>query len=394
MTTTIETTRPIAALDRDLLGRCRSRAGAHDRDNTFPHEDLAELKAAGYLTAAVPTDLGGWGDDLATLARRQRELARHAPATALALSMHHYFVGTAADLRRFGDDSLEWILRDAVAGEVFAAGHAEAGNDVPVALSTTRATRVEGGYVLHGRKQFGSLSPVWTRFGVHALDADAPGGPAVVHGWLDRDAPGLSIVETWDALGMRATQSHDTVLDGVFLPDARVGASVPAGETAHPFTGTMLVWALSLLANVYTGIAERAFELAIASARMRTSIALARDTMATNPMVQHRVAEMYLVLDALRAQVDRLTADWVDGVDHGPAWAVQVLSAKRNATEGAKRVVDVALDVAGGGSLRRGGELERLYRDVRCGGFHPGTESFAHEVIGKAMLGVEPQPRW
>jgi alkylation response protein AidB-like acyl-CoA dehydrogenase len=116
--------------------------------------------------------------------------------------------------------------------------------------------------------------------------------------------------------------------------------------------------------------------------------------MATNPMVQHQVAEMFLVLDALRARVERLTYDWVSGADHGAAWALHVLSTKWHATSGARRVVDLALDVAGGGSLRRGTELERLYRDVRCGGFHPGTDAFAHEVIGKAVLGLAPQPRW
>jgi alkylation response protein AidB-like acyl-CoA dehydrogenase len=57
--------------------------------------------------------------------------------------------------------------------------------------------------------------------------------------------------------------------------------------------------------------------------------------------------------------------------------------------------VDIALDVVGGAAMFRGNELERLYRDVRCGGFHPGNDARTHEVVGKAALGILTElPRW
>src|SRR5437868_6956746 len=114
-----------------LLDRCRERAAGYDRDNRFCQEDFDELKAAGYLLMAVPKELGGHGLTLAEVARETRRLAQYAPATALCINMHNYWVGTAADLLRSGDTSCEWILRDAAAGEVFAACHAEHGNDIP-----------------------------------------------------------------------------------------------------------------------------------------------------------------------------------------------------------------------------------------------------------------------
>ena len=89
---------------------------------------------------------------LAQVGRETRRLAQYAPPTALALNMHNYWVGIAADLWRAGDKSIEWILREAADGEVFAAGHAEHGNDIPVLLSTTKAERVDGGYKFTGRK--------------------------------------------------------------------------------------------------------------------------------------------------------------------------------------------------------------------------------------------------
>jgi alkylation response protein AidB-like acyl-CoA dehydrogenase len=395
MTNIIDAPRQRTELPTDMLERFRSRAGELDRTNTYFHDDLAELRDIGYLAAAVPVHLGGWGLDLAEMAASQRRLARYAPATALAMSMHSYWIGAAAELERWGDPSQRWILQAAVDGEVIAAGHAESGNDIPVLLSTCVAERVEGGYRLTGRKQFGSNGPAWTWLGAHAIDANAPDGPQTVHAFVERTSPGVTVVETWDTLGMRPTQSHDTILDGVFVPDARIGRVVPAGDASDPFIVAMAMWPLSLIAAVYLGIAERALELAVDGARRKTSIAIDRGAYAYNPMVQHQIAEMYLELDAANATFERFVDDWVAGADHGAAWVPKVYSMKWRAVEAAKRVVDVALDVSGGAGMFRGNELERLYRDVRCGGFHPGNDALTHELVGKSVLGIlADQPRW
>jgi alkylation response protein AidB-like acyl-CoA dehydrogenase len=103
-TTTDSTTQPAAGLRNELptemLERFRSRAGALDRANAYFEEDLAELRSVGYLAAAVPTAFGGWGLDLAQMSASQRRLARYAPATALAMSMHSYWIGIVAELER------------------------------------------------------------------------------------------------------------------------------------------------------------------------------------------------------------------------------------------------------------------------------------------------------
>ena len=135
----------------------------------------------------LPSEFGGAGMTLAEVCREQRRLAYYAPATALAVNMHLYWIGVAADLWRSGDTSLEWLLREAAAGEIFAAGHAESGNDLPVLLSTTKAERVDGGYRFTGRKHFGSLTPVWTRFGLHGMDTSDPRQPKIVHAFMPRE---------------------------------------------------------------------------------------------------------------------------------------------------------------------------------------------------------------
>ena len=214
-------------LSDGMMARFAARAPEYDRDNRFFTEDFEELRKSRYLLQAVPKELGGGGCSLADIVRQQRRLGYYAAPTALAINMHLYWTGIAADLWRAGDQSLRWLLEEAVRGGIFAAGHAEAGNDIPVLLSTTKAEKVKGGYRFTGRKSFGSLSPVWTFLGIHGMDTSGP-TPTVVHAFLPRDAQGFRIEENWDVMGMRATRSDDTILDGAFVPDEYIARVVPA----------------------------------------------------------------------------------------------------------------------------------------------------------------------
>jgi alkylation response protein AidB-like acyl-CoA dehydrogenase len=381
-------------LSDKLLHQFAERAGGYDRENRFFHEDFEDLKDAGYLTMPVPKELGGAGMTLAKVSREQRRLGYYAPATALGINMHLYWVGVAADLWRQGDPSLEWMLKEAMAGEIFNAGHSERGNDLPVLLSTSRAERVDGGFRFTGHKMFGSLMPVWTRMGLHATWADADGGPKVVHAFLPRDYDGWRMVETWDTMGMRATRSDDTVLEGAFVPDKYIARILPAGG-ADNFIVAMFAWALMGFANTYYGIAQRAMDLALPGLKKKTSIAVSR-SMAYHPEIQHMVAEMALAFDPIGPHLDRVAEDWSNGVDHGATWPSKIVSAKYHAVEACWQIVDKAMEVSGGAGMFRTNELERLFRDARCGRFHPANTFLVHEIVAKTALGIDlgEQPRW
>src|SRR5581483_10238624 len=385
-----------SCLTEDMLARFASRAASYDRENRFFAEDFNELRAAKYLLMPVPSELGGQGMSLAEVCREQRRLAYYAPATALAVNMHLYWVGIAADLWRRGDPSLEWILRETMAGEIFAAGHAESGNDVPVLLSTSKAERVDGGYRFTGRKQFGSLTPVWTRFGLHGMDTSDPEHPKVVHAFMPRDTAGYVVKETWDVLGMRATRSDDTVLENAFVPDRYVARVVSPGAAGiDSFVVGIFAWALMGFGNIYYGLAKRALDQTIASVKTKKSLAVSR-TMAYHPEVQHAIADMVIELEAIGPHLDRIAEDWSKGVDHGAEWPMKIFAAKYRAVEGSWRVVDMGLDVSGGAGIFRSLGYERLLRDARLGRIHPANAFLTHEVVAKTALGisVDEQPRW
>jgi alkylation response protein AidB-like acyl-CoA dehydrogenase len=384
------------ALTDEMLERFAKRAPQYDSENRFFTEDFEELRASGYLLLAVPTELGGRGLSLAEVVRQQRKLAYYAAPTALAVNMHLYWTGVAADLLRAGDTSLTWLLKEAAQGEVFAAGHAESGNDIPVLLSTTKAERVEGGYRFTGRKSFGSLSPVWTYLGVHGMDMSDPAAPRVVHGFMQRDTEGYRIEETWDVLGMRATRSDDTILDGAFVPDRYIARVVPPGAAGvDHFVLAVFAWALLGFGNIYYGLARRALDLTLQSAKTKRSIALTRP-MAYHAEVQHRVAEMGLALDSIEPLLERIATDWSTGVDHGAQWPAKIVSAKYHAVENSWRVVDLALEVGGGFGIFRKSGVEQIFRDARLGRIHPANSMFTHELVAKTLLGISPDetPRW
>lgn len=371
----------MSVLTEELLAGIRSRAADYDRENRFFDEDLAALRDAGYLRPR----------SLSQAVADQRLLAAYAPATALAVNMHLVVVGIAHALAERGDDSLAWILADAEAGELFAFGNSEPGNDLVMWDSLTTAERVDtpvGGYAFTGTKIFTSLAPAWTRLIVFGKQTEGEGAPRLVHGVLTRDDAGVMSLDDWDTLGMRATQSRTTKLDGAVIPDERIVRFLPVGPNADPFIFALFANFLTLIAAVYAGIADRALELAVEAAQRRTSLQRGGASYATDPDIRWRIADAALALDALAPQLEVVARD-VDGlVDRGPRWFRDLTGLKHRSTETARYVVDQAMRVAGGGGYRSSSELARLQRDVLAGIYHPSDTESVHATVAANLLGA------
>ena len=231
---------------------------------------------------------------------------------------------------------------------------------------------------------------------MHGIDTAGTSGPTIVHAFMPRDTEGYRIERTWDVLGMRATQSDDTILDGVFVPDRYVARVVPAGAAGiDAFVLGAMAWALVGFGNVYYGLARKALDLTIETAKAKRSIGLTRP-MAYHAELQHRVAQMGLAIESIGPHLDRIADDWSNGVDHGAAWPAKIFAAKFHAVEESWRVVDLALDVAGGFGIFRASGLEQLFRDARLGRIHPANSMLTHEIVAKTLLGIDPDetPRW
>lgn len=377
---------PAAYLSDELLERIRSRAAAVDAENRFPEEDLADLKDAGYLSILVPRERGGAGLGLAEASLLQQRLATAAPATALAVNMHLVWTGVAKVFSDRGIPGLEFVQDGAAAGEVFAFGISEAGNDLVLFGSDTVAEpRPDGSYAFTGTKIFTSLAPVWTQLGLHGLDTTSPDGPQMVYAFVPR-TDAVTTRDDWDTVGMRGTQSRTTELHAATAPADRVVRRVTPGPNPDPIVfGIFSVFEI-LLASVYTGVARRALDLAVGVAKGRrskkTGLAYSDD-----PDIRWRIAEMALAYDALLPQIAALAADVDARADHGALWFAKLSGLKHRAVVAAKQVVDEAMLVAGGSSYFTRSELSRLYRDVLAGMFHPSDPESAHSTVAAAWLG-------
>ena len=365
-------------LTEDLLARIRSRAAGYDRDNAFFTEDLEELRAAGYLAPR----------SLLETAKDQRLLAAYAPATALGINMHLVWTGVARVLSERGDHSLDWVLADAAAGELFAFGNSEGGNDLVLFDSITAAVPgADGSYAFTGTKIFTSLAPAWTRLGIFGRDDTDPENPTLVHGFITRDTPGWKSLDDWDTLGMRATQSHTTVLHGVVVPAERIARVLPVGPSGDPFIFGIFANFLLLIASVYAGIADRALELGVEALGRRTSLKNGGALYSQDPDMRWRAADAALALDALAPQIQTLAADVDNLVNHGASWFRMLTGVKHRSTESARYVVDQAARLAGGGGYRSSNELARLQRDVLAGIFHPSDTESVHNTVATNLLG-------
>jgi len=387
---------PATILPDDLLDTFRERAVVHDRENTFPHEDLAALREAGYLRLLVPRELGGLGASLLEASRIQRRLAQAAPATALSMNMHLVVTGAALHAHRLGVGPVRTILEDAAAGRLFAFGISEAGNDAMLFDSGTSAeTEEDGGYRLTGTKIFTSLAPAWERMVVHGRIASATlTDPRLVFGVLERTED-VETVDDWDTHGMRASQSRTTRLHGARIEPDRILTDTPVGPNPDPFVMGIFGAFELLIASVYTGIAERAVAVGAQIAATRRNVT--RDLVhADDPDIRRRLAAAAIGIDGSVLQIEKVMAD-LDALgtgetgpgitDHGSRWFLHFSGVKSRATEAAISAVDQVLRASGGSQFFRRSELERLSRDVRAGMYHPSDEESVHATYAKALLG-------
>lgn len=389
-----------------LIEPFRARADAHDAAGTFPHDNLADLRAAGLLGALIPAELGGMGvasvhDWLVGLER----LGRGDASTALALNMHLTVTRNLVLARRGAlgrndgatVEAMEDLLRAVVDGKlVISATATEAGTDFLRPRTTAR--RDGDGWVLSGRKMFVTMSPAAQLYVVGVRVEDGA-EPKLGFAFVPATAAGLHPQGDWDALGMRASASESVVFEDCHLDG---GAVQVAGEWGKWNAGVLMGRTVSnvLLVGVFLGIAERARELAVAAARSTTK-AKSDGPIATASGVQHLLGEIDIDLAAARATLADaasrldvfLQRDAVPAPTTEDAHACMrdYQCAKWIVNQAAIRIVSRAMDIAGGGAYLRRNELSRLYRDVRAGPFmQPFSPTEAREYVGQIAVGLYP----
>ncbi|MGQ3384881.1 acyl-CoA dehydrogenase family protein [Glutamicibacter sp. TV12E] len=371
-----------SVLSDRLLEQFRERAAQYDADNSFASEDFDALVSLGYLKALIPVGQGGLGWSLEQLALAQRRLATAAPATALAVNMHHVWASVANVLQGRGDHRLQMVSDWISQGEVMAFGISEPGNDSVLFDSKTSAsTRPDGSVIFNGVKIFTSLSPAFTRLGVFGKDETTG---ELVHGFVAK-GPGVESMGDWNTLGMRASQSHTTKLVNAVSPREWVHSRLPAGPNPDLLIFGIFASFLTLTASVYVGMAERAVALGQEALNKKVhhdGTKYSQDIRARGLLAQ---AAMRLIsLDALQRSV---AADIDAAVDHREAWFPKLVTLRTLAGDAARENIQVLGQLLGGSGYFRGSEFERLYRDVQASWYHPSNAAAAANTVASWLVG-------
>ncbi|MCO5196137.1 MAG: acyl-CoA/acyl-ACP dehydrogenase, partial [Anaerolineae bacterium] len=337
----------------DQLSACEQQS---DETDAFVSANYALLREHRFFAALVPAEFGGSGVDYGDMSDILRVMAHYSPSTALAHSMHQHLVAANVFKHKKGQDVRGFLQKVA--------------DQQPVLISTGARdwlesngtmTRTEGGYLLNAVKQFGSQSAEGGIAVTSAPYEDEQGDWHVLHFPVPLASDGVSLIENWEALGMRGTGSHAIKFEDVFVPDAAIALSRPRG-TYHGVWNVVLTVAMPLIMSVYVGIAQKAAQIATDHVRQFPAPKPHQISAVGALNNELSIAEMALN-DMLRIN---------NNFDFTPTDACGhlILTRKSIIADAVIEVVNQAMDIVGGQAFYRRHPLEKLLRDVQGARYH------------------------
>jgi len=362
------------------------RAAQHDEDASFPYENYARMKETGYTVLIIPEKLGGLGATLLERIKAQERLAQGCGATALAINMHFNTLGLLIDLhRKFKAPNVEEKLRR-IAGErlIVAGSGSEPDNAVINLRPRTTARRTDGGWIVNGRKIFGTQSIAADLFFFEAAWEDAPQGTTILTCFIEpRKTPGFAFKDDWNVMGMRSTASRSSEFKDAFVPESAIVLQRPVSRSGR--VTKVFAKAPFTIGAPYVGIAVAARNFTVEFMKDRQRFPL-KHPMSHLPSVYNKVGEMDMLIEGARAVMWKAAGE-VDR-DDPRSWSRKAVAARMIAIENSVKVVDLALRAVGGSSYFKRLPLERLFRDVRAGLYHPFDSDESLEFLGKSAFGL------
>lgn len=354
-----------------LAPQLAADAARHDAEDAFVADNFARLKAEGFFKALVPVELGGYGASHEEICDAIRVVGAACGSTALAFSMHSHLVAVAAWRWRHQNAPTDGLLKRVAAEDLVLVS--SGGSDWLKSAGT--AVKVDGGFRITARKVFSSGSPVGDLLMTSAVYDDPEAGPTVLHFGVSLKAEGVTLHETWRAMGMRGTGSHDIELKEVFLADAAVSGRRVQGKW-HPLFHMISFLAFPLIYAAYAGVADSARAKALEFARKKTDDAA----------IAMLVGEMETAHVAMSLAHADMVANAANAMPGAEATS-RTMIGRTLVGQGAIRTVELALEVAGGAGFYRAAGLERAFRDVQGARFHPLQAKPQAVLAGRVALG-------
>jgi alkylation response protein AidB-like acyl-CoA dehydrogenase len=361
-----------------LSEKFAERADKHDKEGSFPFENVEELKQAGYLSLTIPKEFGGAGLSLYEFVLLQERIAEGDAATALCLGWHLGCFLELSEERTWKEDTFRSLCEKVVQSQALvnrAASEPATGSPTRGGMPQTKAIKEEDGWIINGTKTFTSMAPALDFAIVSAQIGDTGKKGNFL---IDMKQEGVSVEETWDTVAMRGTRSDDLI-----MKDVRVGEDALVEEDRGKLD-LPKAWLLHIPA-CYIGIAIAARNEAVNFAKNYKPNSLP-GAIADVPEVQRKIGEMELELFKARELLYSTAAKWVNEPESRMEMGPSLLAVKHIATNAAAKVVDLAMRIVGARSLAMSSPLQRHYRDVRAGLHNPPMDDMVISALAKRAL--------
>ncbi|WP_431126791.1 acyl-CoA dehydrogenase family protein [Flagellimonas flava] len=346
------------------------RANEKDRTASFVHENYEDLKAHRFFSALIPKELGGGGISYTEMCEIIRIIGNHCGSTALAFSMHQHLVAAAVWKYKNKKEGAETLTKIADQQLVLVSTGAKDWLD-----SNGSLKKVNGGYLFSAKKHFASQSVVGDVAVTSSVFTDEDGGEYVLHFSIPLKQQGVSLLDDWYTLGMRATGSQTIIFEEVFLPEESIALKRERNEF-HPVWNVVLTVAMPLIMSAYVGIAEKAEHLAIAAAQKSCQHHL-----------PYSLGKLHNTFLGCKAQWMAMRS-FANNLNFKPLGltSADILAYKTNVSDLARETVSSAMEIIGGQGFYQKHLLERLFRDVQASQFHPLPKWSQYEFTSRHLI--------
>jgi alkylation response protein AidB-like acyl-CoA dehydrogenase len=378
----------VIAAGREVGSVIAKHVDTTERNRRLPPQVVDALRATGLFRLFTPRALGGLEIDPVTFARVVEEVSTFDSAAGWAFQVNTGAWWTS----RMSPDGVAELYAD--------------GPDLMMAASFApphRADEVPGGYRITGRGPLASgiHDSQWVLMSAIVFDGDqprmTPDGPDFLS--VVMRTTEVEIIDTWNSLGMRGTDSQDIAANGVFVPESRAFRFVPDSTPSAPFDGPL--YRMPALAATYPIIAPVALAIASGAIRELRDIVTSKvplgltKTARDRAAVQAAVAEAEAIVRSARLFFyDALTRAWERAVAQQPFTLkdkADLLLASTWAVRSAARATDLMHRMGGTNGIYARSRLERHFRDAQTVRHHGFVSDSRLETVGQVYLGVTPE---
>ena len=364
------------SIRRFVANELRPHAQQWEDDRWFPNEVFEKMAANGFLGLKYPEEYGGEGGDHLHDAILIEELTHSGSGGLSAGIGAHVNIGTPPIFKFGTEEQKQRFLVPGIKGEKIAAlGITEPGTGSDVASITTKATKVDGGWIVNGSKTF-ITGGVRADVVVTAVKTSLEGG----HGGLsfllvEKGMEGFSVSKKLEKLGWHASDTAELAFQDVFVPDENL-----LGEENKGFYLIMANFQWERIAMALGAVAamQRLLETSIQYALERQAFGR---QIGRYQAIRHKVAGMAVKLESSRALTYHALRLFHEGHDAIREVTMAKLLSQRAACE----VVDDAIQIHGGAGYMKEYEVERAARDLRLGPIGGGTDEIMKEILGRQM---------